>query len=115
MSGLPRKKPGVWQSLQPASTTRYLPRSICESACARGNSANAAPAAARPTTAMVAKARMAYLPSVTFIVVHDAGRVTALRHPCIAEVIREERDGKRMLRRLCPPSCAGVAHAHAVG
>ena len=31
MSGLPRNVPGVWQSEQPASVTRYLPRWICES------------------------------------------------------------------------------------
>src|SRR5215211_5216211 len=29
MSGLPKKYPGVWQSLQPPNVTRYLPRSIC--------------------------------------------------------------------------------------
>jgi len=28
VSGLPKKYPGVWQSLQPPSVTRYLPRSI---------------------------------------------------------------------------------------
>ena len=26
MSGLPRKYPGVWQSMQPPKLTRYLPR-----------------------------------------------------------------------------------------
>src|SRR5208282_221121 len=37
LSGLPRKNPGVWQSLHPARTTKYLPRSTGDSARARGS------------------------------------------------------------------------------
>src|SRR5215469_590292 len=35
-SGLPKKLPGVWQSLQPAIVTRYLPRATCWSAATAG-------------------------------------------------------------------------------
>src|SRR5262249_21324960 len=81
MSGLPKKNPGVWQSLQPATTTKYLPRSICDSACARGSSASAAPAAASAATAMIAEPRMSYLPSCTFVVVmSDVTRLATSVH-----------------------------------
>src|SRR5438105_10791946 len=41
MSGLPKKYPGVWQSLQPPSVTRYLPRVICESSAMAANAGSA--------------------------------------------------------------------------
>ena len=52
MSGLPKKYPGVWQSLQPPNPTRYLPRliSALSAAAALGGttSVNATAAAATP-------------------------------------------------------------------
>ena len=36
MSGLPKKYPGVWQSLHPAIVTRYLPRAISASSALAG-------------------------------------------------------------------------------
>src|SRR5205814_6273304 len=41
MSGFPKKYPGVWQSLQPPSVTRYLPRVICESSAMAANAGSA--------------------------------------------------------------------------
>src|SRR5207247_11276717 len=41
MSGFPKKYPGVWQSLQPPSATRYLPRVICESSAMAANAGSA--------------------------------------------------------------------------
>src|SRR4029077_12709170 len=55
MSALPKTETAVWQSLQPASVTRYLPRSICDSACARGSKV----AAARTAAAVAARAILA--------------------------------------------------------
>src|SRR6476620_6418278 len=49
MSGLPKKYPGVWQSLQPPKVTRYLPRSIADSARAYGSCVIAAAIAAVAT------------------------------------------------------------------
>src|SRR5439155_24713893 len=37
VSGFPKKKPGVWQSLHPPIVTRYLPRPICPSSARAEN------------------------------------------------------------------------------
>src|SRR5579863_6848837 len=46
MSGLPKKYPGVWQSLQPLVVTRYLPRAMAclSAALARSGIARQTPA-----------------------------------------------------------------------
>src|SRR5579872_65990 len=46
MSGAPSNAPGVWQSEQPATMTRYLPRAISASSARAGRTASAAAAEA---------------------------------------------------------------------
>ena len=69
MSGLPRKYPGVWQSLQPPIVTRYLPRSTAGSAAF----APAKQAATRPMATSAQADNLRYFTRFSAIDPSDSG------------------------------------------